>query len=395
MRLLVASPSEDPREVAIERGTITARILPEARRIGPGGAYAYLRLVRLAGEETLRGIEQAMDAFTTPPPLEGVILDVRGTRRGAPGVLLPLLSYFLEGEIGAFYTRAGDSPIELPPAPLKQGFDQVPVVVLVDEATIAEAEQLAALLQAHGRAQVVGQPTSGVTHGVRSLDFVGGSRLQMTVIGLRLPDGSILERAGVTPDVLIEADWAEFPEQDDPYLLKAFELLTAGPAPGVALAHGAAPHPLWTIAFAAILARAQGAGSTEQVPAEAAAQIEQLQRLNVELLAELHHVRAERLAAPTQREGGGTAAQLCVAHHRTVRATVPAPRGSPPDTRPRTLGSPIAGRDPPRPSHFPLVPPPREEKAVGRDARCALSASVCQVGSYPIIRTAGIRQFHR
>jgi len=294
VRLLVASPDEDPREVAIKRGTVTARILPEARRIGPGGAYAYLRLVSLAGEETLRGIEQAMDAFTTPPPLEGVILDVRGTRSGAPGVLLPLLSYFLEGEIGAFYTRAGDSPIELPPAPLKPGFDQVPVVVLVDEATIAEAEQLAALLQAHGRAQVVGQPTSGVTRGVRPLDFVGGSLLQLTVIGLRLPDGSVLERAGVTPDVLIEADWAEFPEQDDPYLLKAFELLTAGPAPGTALVHGATPHPLWMIAFAAILARAQGDGSTEQVPAEAAAQIEQLQRLNVELLAELHHVRSER-----------------------------------------------------------------------------------------------------
>jgi C-terminal processing protease CtpA/Prc len=37
-----------------------------------------------------------------------VILDVRGTRGGAPGVLVALLSYFLEGEVGAFYTRGSE-----------------------------------------------------------------------------------------------------------------------------------------------------------------------------------------------------------------------------------------------------------------------------------------------
>ena len=123
------------------------------------------------------------------------------------------------------YTRAGDSVIELPPAPLKRGFDEVPIVVLVDDTTVAEAEQLAVLLQSQGRAQVVGQPTLGVTHGVRPLDFVGGSLLQLTVVGLRLTDGSVLERAGVEPDVLVEVDWAQYSEQNDPYLIKAFELL--------------------------------------------------------------------------------------------------------------------------------------------------------------------------
>lgn len=229
VRLLVASPGAEPRELVIERATLTASILPEARRVGPGEAYAYLRLVSLAGEETLRAIEAAMEAFAMPgeggAPLAGIVLDVRGTRGGAPGVMLALLSYFLEGEIGAFYGRTGQSVLDLPPAPLKVGFDQVPLAVLVDDASVAEAEQLAALLQANGRASVVGQATRGVTYGVRSLDFVGGSRLQLTVLGLRLPDGEALERVGVTPDVLVEQDWAEYREEDDPYLLAAFARL--------------------------------------------------------------------------------------------------------------------------------------------------------------------------
>jgi carboxyl-terminal processing protease len=227
VRLLVVSPGEAPRELEIERATLEARILPEARRIGPDAAYAYLRLVSLAGEETVRGIEEAMDAFAAQPGLTGVILDVRGTRGGAPGVLLALLSYFLEGEVGAFYARGSESPIEVTPVSLKPGFDAVPVAVLVDSASVAEAEQLAALLQANGRARVVGQATSGETFGVRSLDFLGGSRLQLTVIGLQLPDGSALERVGVTPDVVVEGDWAEFREEEDPYLLAAIELLEA------------------------------------------------------------------------------------------------------------------------------------------------------------------------
>lgn len=302
VRLLVASPNGDPREVAIERGDVAALILPEARRIGSEGSYAYLRLVNLAGTETLRGIEQAMESFTTPPP-EGIVLDVRGTRTGAPGVMLALLSYFLEGEIGSFYTRSGDSLIELPPAPLKQGFDQVPLVVLVDGATVGEAEQLAALLQAHGRAQVVGQSTAGVTHGVRNLDFVGGSLLQMTVIGLRLPDGSVLERTGVTPDAPIEDDWAQFGEEDDPYLLAAFELL-ADPAPSDSSLTPASPVGARllprTIASAAVLLRAaigqsqEGDDEGEPDAEELAAEIVDLELQIIRLLGERQELRRER-----------------------------------------------------------------------------------------------------
>jgi carboxyl-terminal processing protease len=225
VRLLVVAPDEEPRELEIVRATLEARILPEWRRVGPDDAYGYLRLVSLSGEETVRAIEAAMEAFTSQPGLEGLILDVRGTRGGAPGVMLVVLSYFLEGEVGAFYVRGNETPLVVQPGPLKGGLDRLPVVVLVDAASVAEAEQIAALLQANGRATVVGQPTEGVSRGVQSIDFVGGSVLQMTVIGLRLPDGSPLERAGVTPDVLVDVDWAEFPEHADPYLIAAFDVM--------------------------------------------------------------------------------------------------------------------------------------------------------------------------
>ena len=43
--------------------------------------------------------------------------------------------------------------------------------------------------------------------------------------GFQLPDGRTLEGEGVTPDVLVEADWLSYPEAEDPYLLAALEVL--------------------------------------------------------------------------------------------------------------------------------------------------------------------------
>jgi len=101
--------------------------------------------------------------------------------------------------------------------------------VLVDEATEADAEQLAAILQDQGRATVVGTQTSGQTHGAQSVDFADGSLLQIVTYGFQLPDGQTLEGQGVTPDVEVTADWLDFPEAEDPGILAALEVIESPP----------------------------------------------------------------------------------------------------------------------------------------------------------------------
>lgn len=227
--LLVTSPGQEPRELIIERRTIEPRILPGYTRLEGAPAVGYLRLVSLSGEETLQHTEEALRELADGLPLEGLVIDLRGTRLGAPGVLLSVLGHFVEGEVGSFYARVGDTPVEVEASELKGALDGVPLVVLVDEATEGEAEQLAAILKDQGRAQVVGRPSEGRTHGVRNIDFIDGSVLQLVVVGFRLPDGTKLERRGVTPDVVMDVDWVDYPEADDPYLAAASELLGGEP----------------------------------------------------------------------------------------------------------------------------------------------------------------------
>ena len=109
----------------------------------------------------------------------------------------------------------------------------LPIVVLLDEDSAGEPERLAAILQSTGRAQVVGQPTDGETRVIQDIPYPDGSVLSLVTIGLELPDGTKLERQGITPDVRITQDWLAFPAAQDPYLLAALDLLgvAAGPSP--------------------------------------------------------------------------------------------------------------------------------------------------------------------
>ena len=116
------------------------------------------------------------------------------------------------------------------------------MAVLVDDASEAEAEQLAAILQDQGRATIIGQQTAGETHTTNSADLPDGSILQIVSVGFKLPDGSTLEGEGVTPDIEVDEDWLDFPEAEDPDILAAIDYLATAEPPVIVVA-SAAPSP--------------------------------------------------------------------------------------------------------------------------------------------------------
>ena len=89
--LTVVSPGEDPRDMTLERRRIDPTIRPEARRLPADPSVGYLRVIALSGQEAIDGIEQALTRFVREEPLEGLILDLRGSNQGAPGVILESL----------------------------------------------------------------------------------------------------------------------------------------------------------------------------------------------------------------------------------------------------------------------------------------------------------------
>jgi len=225
--LTIVSPGEEPRDVTLERRRINPLILPDARRLEADPSIGYLQALALSGQQAVDGIEQGLTELTRGAPLEGLVLDLRASDQGAPGVVLETLASFVSGQVGEYHSRVGNEPIEIEPNDLSRSYAEVPLAVLVDDETEADAEQLAAILQDQGRATIVGTATSGQTHGATTVDFLEGSLLQLVSYGFQLPDGQTLEGVGVTPDVLVEEDWLDYPESEDPFLLAALDALEA------------------------------------------------------------------------------------------------------------------------------------------------------------------------
>ena len=93
--------------------------------------------------------------FVDGEPIEGLVIDVRSASLGALGVTLALLSHITEGSPGTLYSRTETSPLELPDSGLRAALSEVPIALLVDDGSAGEAERLALMLQALGRATVV------------------------------------------------------------------------------------------------------------------------------------------------------------------------------------------------------------------------------------------------
>lgn len=128
-----------------------------------------------------------------------LILDLRGNPGGEMNAFLQLAGDFLEpgSEIVTMTDVDGDEIVHRARAPHPYAF---PLAVLVDRGT-ASAAVFAGCLKAHGRATVVGERTYGKGAAQTLVAAPGGGAVYGTVACFTLPDGSVVQGAGVEPDL--------------------------------------------------------------------------------------------------------------------------------------------------------------------------------------------------
>lgn len=132
-----------------------------------------------------------------------LVLDLRGNRGGLLAAAVAIADLFLdEGQIVELQSRTGD---DMSFRATKAGgiFGGSPVTVLVDRETSAGAELIAAALQDHRRAQVVGTPTARMGS-VQTVFPLQSGMLKLTSHQMKRPSGNLLSEVGVMPDVAPE-----------------------------------------------------------------------------------------------------------------------------------------------------------------------------------------------
>jgi len=213
--LTLVSPHEGAtRNVTIARAPLQATTV-RVRMAAPG--LAWIRIDEFGGTTgaELAAALSKLDADGAP---RGVVLDLRNNPGGMVTAAVAAAGAFLPGGSVVFRARgrAGDaeSAVTVEPryyrtaeapgdvlANLPAWTRTVPLTVLVNGASASAAELVAAALQDHGRARLVGTPTfgKGSIQSVVPLDAETG--VKFTIARYFSPNGHEIQAHGVTPDV--------------------------------------------------------------------------------------------------------------------------------------------------------------------------------------------------
>ncbi|MEI6861764.1 MAG: S41 family peptidase [Verrucomicrobiota bacterium] len=198
-----------------------ARVLPDG--------FIYLRFDGFDAADR-RWLSAQLKEHRSAP---GAVLDLRRNPGGDTFSLGTVIGEFFDRSVdcGTFISRNGAQG-EKNSWQLGSAHFHGRVAILTDGATGSAAEIFSAVLQAHGRATVVGRQTAGAVLGSQFYGLSDGGELQLSVEDYVSPRGARLEGHGVTPDVLVPLmPWnlADLRAQRDPDLAAALRLFAAPP----------------------------------------------------------------------------------------------------------------------------------------------------------------------
>jgi carboxyl-terminal processing protease len=210
-RLLGGSIDSEVGLRVVDPASEAVRVLRLHRAHGPSPAaalrlldkgVAYYRLTEFS-TNTVENLRTAM-TLARSDHVTGIILDLRNNPGGSFLTVPPAASLFLpkgteiaslEYAVPALHTDflSEDGPRVT-----------IPVILLVNGGTAAEAEVFAAALQDNHRAQVVGSKTFGRGFLPMSARLANGSVLVMPTAYYMRPSKQILQEKGLIPDVVVE-----------------------------------------------------------------------------------------------------------------------------------------------------------------------------------------------
>jgi carboxyl-terminal processing protease len=215
------------REVEAKRTNLIEPPQHPTARLGKDGSVGYVFVTTAAWENIAATFDKALETLLATGVPQGIILDLRGMNGYSSSNVEGILGEFIIGHLGGYANRRNsqDGIIARPGKHYEQ-LSKVPMVVLVDEDTVADGEAIAAILQATGRAKVIGSKTLGRVLLTDFYNLPDGGAIGVATQQFVLRDGTRLQGHGVTPDLPVAGHWHDFASAaSDPVIAKALESL--------------------------------------------------------------------------------------------------------------------------------------------------------------------------
>lgn len=190
-------------EVPVVRDEIN---VPSVRSESFSVSWADLQYIEVAvfGNDTKRSFADAVDQVDEQT--DGLILDLRGNGGGYLPIAVDLASFFVDkGEV-VTTARYTTFPEEVYTSKGYGGVSDIPVVVLIDGISASASEILAAALDEHIWAVLMGTQTFGKWSIQTLFDLQDGSTLKYTIGKWYTPTDENIDREGLQPDIVVEFD---------------------------------------------------------------------------------------------------------------------------------------------------------------------------------------------
>ncbi len=126
--------------------------------------------------------------------MEQMILDLRGNGGGFLEAAIKLADEFLTPESLIVYTQGRKRPKTIANARRNGGFEEQPLIVLIDEWSASASEIIAGAIQDHDRGLVVGRRSFGKGLVQEQVQLADGSALRLTVARYYTPSGRSIQK---------------------------------------------------------------------------------------------------------------------------------------------------------------------------------------------------------
>jgi len=201
---------EEPLEVKIVREVIQVdSVLGDVRhadgswdyRLAEDPRIAYLRVITF-GQHTVEEITKVLQSGEREPRVEGILLDLRGNAGGLLDAAVETCDLFVDqGRIVSTNGRDGKLRSSHEATSGMVVPREVPMVILVNQFSASASEIVAACLQDHGRAVVIGERTWGKGTVQNILELEGGrSAIKLTTATYWRPSGQNIHRSETAKD---------------------------------------------------------------------------------------------------------------------------------------------------------------------------------------------------
>ena len=149
-----------------------------------------------SGQDAINAIEDLLSQKAV-----ALCIDVRNNPGGLPEEITKLLDYLIpNGELFSIVDKQGHKESIRSDAMSLS----LPMVVLINSGTYAEAEVFAAVLQEYQWAELMGEPTTGMTRMQETFEFEDGSAVRLSTKSYLTPNGvDICLSNGIIPGTII------------------------------------------------------------------------------------------------------------------------------------------------------------------------------------------------